>query len=342
LHGFQSRTANFLRFSAYDVVMRKATLLLLAALAGAGAYFVLRSPKQNPAKQLRIDATPEMLARGEHLFEITDCAGCHSERDLSLWCAPEVPGRRVVGAALPPEFGLPGKVVAPNITPDQETGIGDWTDGEIVRAIREGVDRNGRALFPMMPYPQYRSMSDEDVYALVAYLRTLPPVRNSLPETKLNFPASLLIKSVPAPLDGPVPPPDTSDPGRYGEYLVTIAGCLECHTQERNGKLETEKLLAGGRDFSVGSYSVRSANITPEMETGIGAWSEDRFVEKFRGYARMTPESTPKVSQESFTLMPWLNFTRLTDAELHAIYSFLRTVKPVRNAVDPHKPVTQS
>lgn len=321
--------------------MRKASLLLLAAVIAAGGYFFFRSPKQAPAPQLRIEATPERLARGEHLFEVADCAGCHSERDFSRWSGPERPGRRAAGAIFPPEMGLPGTVVARNITPDKETGIGAWTDGEIVRAIREGVDRDGHALFPMMPYPFYRAMSDDDVYALVAYLRTLAPVRNVLPETKLDFPVSVLIKSAPAPIDGPVPHPDESNAVRYGEYLANIAGCVECHTQERKGELVTEMRFAGGREFFVGPYSVRTANITPEMETGIGAWSEQRFFEKFRNYARMTSDTLPPASQENFTLMPWTNYTKLTDAELHALYSFLRTVKPIRNAVDPHKPVRQ-
>jgi len=89
---------------------------------------------------------------------------------------------------------MPGMVVAANITPDRETGIGGWTDGEKIRAIREGVDRDGRVLFPMMPYGNYRLMSDEDVYAVVAYINSLPAVRNPLPATAIKFPVSLLIK----------------------------------------------------------------------------------------------------------------------------------------------------
>lgn len=322
--------------------MRNASLLLLAAVIAAGSYFFFRSPRQAPAPQLRIEATPERLARGEHLFEIADCGGCHSERDFSRWSGPERPGRRAAGFIFPPELGLPGTVVARNITPDRETGIGAWTDGEIVRAIREGVDRDGHALFPMMPYGSYRSMSDEDVYSLVAYLRTLPPVRNELPETKLNFPVSVLIKGAPSPLDGPVPHPDASNGVRYGEYLAAISGCRECHTQKRNGEIVADMQFAGGREFFIGRFSVRTANITPDMETGIGAWSEQRFFEKFRNYTRMSSETLPPASQENFTMMPWMNFTKLTDAELHALYAFLRTVKPIRNAVDPHKPVKQS
>ena len=103
------------------------------------------------------------------------------------------------GWIFPVELGLPGAVTAPNITPDRETGIGAWTDGEKIRAIREGISRDGRVLFPMMPYPNFRMMSDEDVYAIVAYMNTLPAVRNPLPVTKIDFPVSLMIKSVPQP-----------------------------------------------------------------------------------------------------------------------------------------------
>jgi hypothetical protein len=130
---------------------------------------------------------------------------------------------------------LPGRIVAPNITPDKETGIGNWTDGEKIRAIRDGVSRDGRALFPTMPYQHYRLMSDEDVYSLVAYLNTLPAVFNCLPQTQVDFPANLWINSEPQPA-GMVPEPDRKNTVKYGEYLVTIAGCQSCHGSEENRK----------------------------------------------------------------------------------------------------------
>jgi hypothetical protein len=232
--------------------------------------------------------------------------------------------------------GLPGTVVAPNITPDLETGIGTWTDGEKIRAIREGVDKNGRALFPMMPYTHYRSMSDEDVEALVAYLDVLPAVRNPLPQTELNFPVNLMIKFTPQPA-GTVAVPLRSDRAKYGEYLVTIGGCSDCHTQAEKGQPVPGMDFAGGRVFASSFGTVVTANITPDVETGIGKWSEEFFLKKFYDYKGYVEHGAPPVSgPEQFTLMPWLGLSQLPPEDLGAIYTFLRTVKPVYHAVETH------
>src|SRR5262249_38728318 len=159
-------------------------------------------------------------ARGRYLFEnLCDSDGCHSQRDFTRFGAPVIVPGRGQGFEFPTELGLPGRVNASNITPDRETGIGNWTDGEKIRAIREGVDREGRTLFPMMPYPSYRYMSDEDVESLVVYLNALPPVRHAVPPTQVKFPVNLFIKGVPQPA-GSVRPPNRSDRMKYGEYLV--------------------------------------------------------------------------------------------------------------------------
>jgi cytochrome c553 len=118
----------------------------------------------------------------------------------------------------------------------------------VIRAIREGVSRDGQALFPLMPYASFRHMSDEDVFALVAYLRTLPPAKNVLSRSKINFPVSMLIKSVPQPA-GHVPPVDRSNQLKYGEYLMTLAGCGGCHTPMEKGEPLPGKRLAGGEVF---------------------------------------------------------------------------------------------
>jgi mono/diheme cytochrome c family protein len=162
----------------------------MAILAAAGvSWLYLRRPAMAVAPVLKVPMTPERIARGEYIYvSIADCAGCHSQRDFSRVLGPEVLSGRGRGNVLSDVMkGLPGRVVAPNLTPDPETGLGTWTDGEKMRAIREGVDKNGRALFPMMPYTAYRRFSDEDVQALVAFLNSLPPIRNPLPSTSLDF-----------------------------------------------------------------------------------------------------------------------------------------------------------
>jgi hypothetical protein len=323
--------------------MLKKGLLVLAAIvigvpaAGLG-YLYVRQPAQRPPSDRKVPMTPERIARGKFLYQVLcDCGGCHSDRDFTRFGGPEVESGVGAGRVMSDFLsGLPGTVVVPNITPDRETGIGDWTDGEKIRAIREGVDKSGRALFPMMPYPGYRQMADEDVEALVAYLDTLQPVKRSLPVTSLSFPLGLMIKGVPQPAAS-VPPPDRSDKLHYGEYLVAMGGCADCHTALERGQPVKDKAFAGGRVFATGAGTVVSANITPDTETGIGKWSEDFFRKKFYDYRDYLEHGSPKIAdRKSFTLMPWLNLAQLPPEDLSAIYTWLKTVKPVHNAVETH------
>jgi mono/diheme cytochrome c family protein len=309
----------------------------LIAIAGSGfGYLYWREPSIAPPSDVKVAMTRERVARGKYIFEIAaDCDGCHSLRDFSHFGGPVTESGRGQGQVFPPEIGLPGKVTASNITPDKETGIGNWTDGEKIRAIREGISRDGHALFPMMPYANYRHMSDEDVYSLVAYLNSLPPVKNPLPKTDIQFPVSLLIKSVPQPADS-VPEPDRSDKIKYGEYLVTIAGCTGCHTPSDKGKPLKGMRLAGGEVFRLAGAVVVSANITPDPETGIGRWSEQDFLDKFYQYREYAEKCSPEIGPESFTLMPWLAFSQRPPEELSAIFAYLKAQPAVYHSVETH------
>jgi len=317
-----------------------ALVALCLATGGGLMFLVLRKPAMAAPSSIKVESTPERLERGKYIFEIlADCSGCHSERDFSRFGGPVVAGGLGKGAAFPPELGFPGTVYAPNITPDAETGIGAWTDGEKIRAIREGVSRDGRALFPLMPYQFFHKMSDEDVYSVVAYLNSLTPVKNAVPRTDLDFPVNLMIKSVPQPVAGPVHAPDPSDTLKYGEYLVTVAACVECHTPADKGQLIESKRFGGGREFRAGPYLAVSANISPDVETGIGGWSEERFISKFVNYRSFAQGTPPKTTQANFTLMPWLGLSQLTEQDLKAIYAYLRTVPPQSNKVETHPAV---
>lgn len=310
------------------------TILAIAVLGFGYLYF--RSPEMVAPSSIKVEITETRLARGKYLFHtIAACGDCHSERDFTRFGGPVVEGREGVGSVFPPELGFPGTIVAPNITPDSETGIGQWSDGEKIRAIREGVSRNGEALFPLMPYQDFRHMSDEDVCSLVAYLNTLKPVKNKLPRSKIDFPVSILIKSAPKPA-GDVPPVDRSNQLKYGEYLVTLGGCRACHTPTEKGEPVPGKLLAGGEVFSAPVGTVVSANITPDPDTGIGKWSEQDFINKFYQYRRYVQSGSPKVGPEGFTLMPWLPLCQLPEEDLKAIFAFLKTQKPVYNPVETH------
>ncbi len=311
--------------------------LLLVVVAGCGfAYLFLRKPAMAPPSTIKVEITEARLARGRYIFHhLSSCADCHSERDYSRFDGPIVEGGLGKGSIFPPELRFPGTVVAPNITPDKETGIGNWTDGEKIRAIREGIDRDGHALFPLMPYSSFRKMSDEDVFSVVAYLNALPPVKSYLPKTKINFPVSLFIKSAPRPA-GSVPPPDRNNRLQYGEYLTTLGGCEECHTPAENGQVVLAKRFSGGREFRTSRGTVYSANITPDPDTGIGKWKEQHFLDKFYQYKRYVENGSPSVGPEGFTVMPWLWLCELQAEDLGAIYSYLESQTPIYNAVETH------
>ncbi|HEU0120980.1 MAG TPA: cytochrome c [Bryobacteraceae bacterium] len=314
----------------------------IATVIGGGfGYLSLRSPNYLPAEAIQVRMSPETIRRGEYIFTVlADCDGCHSQRDSTKFTAPAVARGRGRGWQMPKELGLPGDIVAPNITPDVETGIGAWTDGEKIRAIREGVNREGRPLFPMMPYQSFAKMSDDDVQALVAYMNTLPAIRNPLPASKIDFPVNYLITSAPAPARR-VGNVDQSDKLAWGKYLVTMAGCGGCHTPMERGQPIPGKSFAGGEPFRLGRYMAVSANITPDPDTGIGKMTEDEFVERFHQYEKYLQEGTPGVSPENFTLMPWLSFARIPTEDLRAIYAYLRTLPAVNHSVETRPLLTK-
>jgi Cytochrome C oxidase, cbb3-type, subunit III len=309
-------------------------VVLLATFGFTYLYF--RKPAIASPPSVKIEITAARLARGKYLYRhIAACNDCHSERDFIRFGGPVIDGREGAGSVFPLELGLPGTIVAPNITPDRETGVGNWTDGEIIRAIREGISRDGRALFPLMPYTDFRQMSDDDVYAIVAYMKTLRPLKNALPRSQIDFPVSMLIKSLPQPA-GRVVSVNRTNPLKYGQYLVTLAGCRNCHTPMERGQREREKLLAGGQLFRTRMGTVVSANITPDKDTGMGNWSEQDFLNEFYQYRKYAEQGSPKVGPEGFTLMPWLAFSQLQEEDLKAIFVFLKTQPAVYHPVETH------
>jgi hypothetical protein len=321
-------------------MLKFAAVGTLTAIVGFGCWFAMRGPKSVAPSTIQVERTAERVERGRYLYHtLADCEGCHSEREWGKFGAPVIEGRNGAGMVFPKEMGLPGTIAPPNISQDPERGLGKWTDGEIIRAVREGVSRDGRALFPMMPYQSYAKMSDEDVYSLVAYLRTMPAVKSDVPPTKVDFPVNVLMKSAPAPVVGKVAQPSRQDTLAYGKYLVTMAGCETCHTKMEKGAPIAGMEFAGGEVFRGFGLEVLSANITPDVETGIGAWTEQRFVEKFRNYANLNHSNLPQAVQANFTVMPWLGFRNLPEEELRAIFAYLKTTKPVRNKVEVHPPV---
>lgn len=318
-------------------VLLMALCAIVVFIVGAGTWLFARKPATAEPADIQVALTPERIERGRYLFHHGfECVGCHSERDFSRFNAPVTPGGLAKGFVFPDQMGLPGRVVAPNLTPDPETGLGQWSDGEIIRAIREGIGRDGRDLFAFMPYAAYRQMGDEDVQALVAYLRSIPAIRNPLPRTELALPVALMNKSVPKPVEGPVSAPPRGATVEYGRYLVRVGDCGGCHTMKERGAEVPGMDLAGGFELRFPEGVVVSANITPDRETGIGAWTEDGFVARFRQYRQFAHEGAPPASRESFTIMPWLAYSEMEEDDLRAIYRYLRTVTPVRHKVQVH------
>jgi len=226
---------------------------------------------------------------------------------------------------------LPGRIVAPNITPDPETGSGRWTDDQLARAIREGIGHDGRALFPMMPYEEFRHMSDEDLASIVVYMRSLPPVRHELPKTEIIFPVKYLIRNVPQPITEPVSGPERSDPVKWGQYLVTIASCTECHTPRLRGDVVSGMEYGGGFMLKGPWGAAAGANITPDA-SGIAYYDESLFIQAMRtGYVK---------ARKLNSIMPFHEFGKLTDDELKAMFAYLRTLKPVKHRVDNGLPPT--
>lgn len=259
------------------------TVVVLAVVFAMGITFTVGwrpfvGPRARTLTARKFESTPARLARGEYLVNtVTDCMGCHAQHDWTAHDAPILSGTLGSGQDMNMLKGFPGQVFAPNITPDPETGAGAWSDDQFARAIREGVSHDGRPLFPFMPYPDLRALSDEDLASIIVYLRSLPPIRKQWPITQLISPVKYLIRSGPRPLDKPVPKPDLSTPEKRGAYMVRIGGCTDCHTpQDAHGQPLPGMDFAGGFILDGPWGRVASANITPDA-SGISYYDTALF-----------------------------------------------------------------
>ena len=211
---------------------------------------------------------------------------------------------------------------SPNITP---YAIGDWSEGELIRAITAGVNKNEDPLFPIMPYKIYADLKEEDLYSIVAFVRSLKPIQHTPPRTKLKFPLNLIVRTIPGPT-----PPDRKIQSQPGNYLANIAGCIDCHTPVNDrGQHLPGMELAGGQKFG----NVQSANITPDMETGIGKWSKADFIAAFRKWQDPALQKIVMPENQN-TVMPWIDFSKMKEEDLSEIYDYLRTVRPINNKVE--------
>ncbi|MEQ9310783.1 MAG: c-type cytochrome [Balneolaceae bacterium] len=310
-------------------------LLIILIVCGTLIYVSTVLPNVEPAPNLTIELTPERIERGEFLAKnVYVCMDCHSERDYSRF------GLVITESALGKggnlfglEQGFPGDYYAANLTPYH---LESWTDGEIFRAITTGVNKDGNALFPIMPYTNYRRIDKEDIYDIIAYLRTLEPIEHEVPASSSPFPMNFIINTIPTEPEF-IEKPDISDRIAYGKYLTIAGSCADCHSPiDDRGAPLPGMTYAGGMDFNIPTGGiVYSANITPHKTTGIGAWTEEMFIARFKQFQ----DSTNLINQNlvdagSFqTEMPWRFYSKMSEEELGAIFAYLQTLEPVEHTM---------
>ena len=307
-------------------------LIVVIAFAGLLTYIKTALPNVGAAPDIKIENTPERIARGEYLANhVTVCMDCHSKRDWTKFSGPLTPGTLGMGGERFDEtVGMPGAFFSKNITPE---GINHYTDGELFRLITTGVNKEGKAYFPLMPFTYYGRMDPDDIYSIMAYVRSLAPIKNDVPEHQPNLPMSFILNTLPQKAD-PQKRPDTTDLLAYGAYMINATACKECHTQVERGQIIPDLAFSGGREFQMPDGSiVRSANITPDAETGIGKYTEEAFIMRFKVYADTSYRPTEVAPGEFNTIMPWTMYAGLQRRDLAAIYAYLRSLQPVVNRV---------
>ena len=318
-------------------MLRKILLGLLAVVVLFVAGFaIFVASRQHltfngvPYPQVATSTDTAVIARGHYLVRnVVNCAQCHGD--------PEQAAARAAGEDVPLSGGQvfdipPGKFYVRNITPDQETGIGRYTDQAVARALRNGVGPDGRALLPFM---EIQGLSDDDLLAVVSYLRSQPPVHHEVPMHQYNLLGAIVRATVLANPVGPRETPLAKSPRgatiENGRYLAESAAlCWACHTQRspQTGALIGPR-YGGAIAFEESAdhqYSWSPPNITSDSTGRLGAMSEDEFVTRFR--AGQLIEGSP---------MPWQNFSRMDEDDLRGIYRYLKSLPPVKRDVGPPK-----
>jgi hypothetical protein len=302
-------------------------LLIIIALG----YITLALPNVGPPENITIAVTPERVLRGKYLANhVSLCMDCHSPRDWSQPIGAIDPDKLGIGGDKfdSSDDGLPGNIYVPNITPHN---LKSWTDGEIFRAITTGERKDGSAIFPLMPWEYYSKLSREDLYSIIAYLRTLKPIATSpYPTRQLNFPLNILVHTMPRKATlGEIP--TESDTIKYGAYIINEAACGGCHSPLKDGKIIPGMDYAGGRNFKIRGKSYYSANITPDKATGIGSWARDAFVARFKSFTDSAKAT--HASPAALSPMPWYDYSGMKESDLKAIYAYLRSIKPVNHKI---------
>jgi mono/diheme cytochrome c family protein len=300
---------------------RSALSIALAIIFG-GVNWTLAScttATPPPVTDLRALNDPDLVERGRYLvYGPAHCAACHGDpaRETEMRQGREIPlsgGRSF-------ELGPLGTIVVPNITSDPVAGIGTLDDETLVRSLRFGISRHGE---PLVPFMSFADMADDDLQAVLSFLRTLEPVARPVPPNGLTWLGRLVVRFV---LHSPAPDPPAKRVARardpeYGRYLaMTVANCHGCHTQR--SKLTgafVGPAFAGGMEFEEAGRRFVSPNLTPVASGFLHSSTEAEFIDRFRVVGRRVAGSP----------MPWESFARMTDVDLSAIYSYLKTLEAV-------------
>ncbi len=257
------------------------------------------------------------IARGEYLANsVAHCYTCHMPEKL----LKEGARSPMMGGF---EFKLPfGTIHTPNITPDVETGIGGYSDEQLYNALRNNIGHSGSALVGFM---SYNNMGDEDIMAIISYLRTTKPVKNEVPEHEYNIVGKILMRFMVKPMFGHDSSVYADSTVSYGRYLAyNVANCNGCHTnKDAVGKVIGEP-FAGGHQWDYEDAIYTAPNLTPDDSTGrITKWSDTIFIQRFRA-GQVLPNSP----------MPWSSYQSMSDRDLIAIHKFLQSLSPVKNKVE--------
>lgn len=307
--------------------------VLLLVIIVLLTYVKTALPNVDAAPALTIEYTPERIAQGEYLAtHVTVCMDCHSKRDWSKFSGPLVAGTTGQGGErFDQTVGMPGIYFSKNITPE---GISRYTDGELFRIITTGVTKEGKALFPLMPFTYYGRMDPEDIYSIIAYVRSLKSIKNEVPESASDFPMNFIINTLPQKAD-PHKRPDTTDLITYGAYMTNASGCRECHTRIEKGQIIEEFAFSGGREFQMPDGSIiRSSNLTKDIKTGIGQWTEEQFIQRFKIYSDSSGKKISVRPGEFNSVMPWTMYAGMNRQDLRAIFAYLKTIKAIPNKVE--------
>jgi mono/diheme cytochrome c family protein len=280
-----------------------------------------------PSKPAETPAASKLVERGAYVAAAAGCAVCHTAIGPN---GPDLEHAFGGGLEMPDATGT---WRTPNITPDKSTGIGNWTDEQIARAIRQGERPDGSGLYAIMPFMNFAVMSDDDVAALVAFLRTVKPVdRVVAPNLGLHV------------MKGPAPDADrfaaaraahdekSEDAVKRGAYFASIMLCGHCHwTPSKNAGPAPDKMFSGGFPFNIpmlGSGTLYAANITSDAENGIGKWTEDQIFTTLKTMVR--PDGRTIQGPMLFLQAGW---SRLDDKDLHAVAAYIHQLPPVKNKV---------